>query len=296
MDNKFNKVRSYSSCDPKYLYDGGELEITEKMDGANFSFYREKEGDPLTFRSRRQLLDCGQAFGKQWRKATEYIMQKDMQKPFAPRLIYFGECMKKHTINYGETPAFIGFAVRLLDDEEGYLEDWYQYYEEHDIPTVPRIVTNQISRETLVELSQRKSAFGTEDAQCEGVVVKNYRTNCFGEPPVRASMDNTEKIVNRWCTPYRICKGIHRLIDEHGYEFSMRMMARLPKDVMYDILEEHVIEMSQKYQYLHFKDMQGYITKRCAEYMKAATSQALGPEDILDPDFNRRMEARFNSV
>jgi len=45
MDYKFPKVKRLSSSNRQKIFNGSMVEITEKVDGANFSFFRKNDNE-----------------------------------------------------------------------------------------------------------------------------------------------------------------------------------------------------------------------------------------------------------
>lgn len=278
MENKFEKVRPLNKTRSEELFNGF-IEITEKLDGANFSFIVD-ENDELIFRSRRQVL--AENAGN-FTKAVEYITKKNEQTPFEKGLIYFGECMTKHTIDYGATPEFVGFAVYSMEEEK-YLDYWMQYFDMYNIPRVDPMIVQTISPDALEELTNKPSTFGTTCCIREGIVLKNYETQCFskivrpkfkeenkkifGDPERKAKMEETDKIVATYCTPSRVQKGIFKLRDEDGCDVGMPMMEHLPILVTEDILEEEVLSIAKKFKDINFRHFRKGVAKECLKKLK----------------------------
>jgi len=306
MEWKFPKIPAVKAVAGRGLYEGTELEISEKLDGANFSFFVNESGG-LTFRSRNTVLPADA--GGSWSHAIKYLRGIHVENPFEVNYIYFGECMTKHTLNYGVTPAFIGYAVM---DFINYLPNWKPFFENRGIPVVP---TWSVSVDTPLmdlvnKLAHEPSSFGTTGVIREGVVVKNYdkqifakyvreefkeeNKKVFGESAMTPKMDETDKVLYRYCTTGRIHKMIQKIMDDGRYSsVEMRMMEHLPSLVADDILEENILEISYKYKGIDFKSMRKLTAHYCLQYLKAFLNWDY--DDELET-LHRRVGAQFSRV
>lgn len=276
MEHKFIKVQRVSNIP---IREDERYEVTEKVDGANFSFYVDCDGS-LVFRSRnRELLD-GLETGKGWTRCVEFLTDVHGKTPFLPDFIYFGECMTKHTIFYGETHAFIGFAVMDANSEE-YIGNWNDHYNERNIPHVPisYLMGNEIM-DYVKEHLDDKSEYGTTDATQEGLVFKCYKTQEFvkyvreqfkedNRDAFRGKLspeDDTGKIVLRFCTHGRIEKHVYAIRDEFDMVIGIEMMQHLPKIVCEDIINEEFKTIYNKYSVVDFKKFRKMVAKECVRY------------------------------
>lgn len=116
------------------------IEISEKVDGANFRF--EIVNNKLFFASRNQPLVEGQ-INKNFRRAVEYVTSKFESLPIEKRSefegkVFFCENMIKHTIGYNWdiTPPAIGYDV--FDVVNGkYVENAKEVFDRLGIEFVP---------------------------------------------------------------------------------------------------------------------------------------------------------------
>ena len=182
MKNKFVKIKRFGDRSNENVLNS-VVELTEKIDCSNFSFHL-KEG-VLKFRSHNKELGTKEEEGKNWKNwsgAIEYITEKHEANPFPAGCVFFGECMvKSHTIKYGDTMPFIGFAVYDTVGEI-YEEEWFKYYDERDIPTPKRTYLAGLSPTDLIETyGEIESQFGTITTMVEGFVVKNYELQEFAK-------------------------------------------------------------------------------------------------------------------
>lgn len=279
------------------------------VSNSNFSFIVEQDS-ALTFRSRNRVLGGGLENGGQWCKAISCITEAHAKAPFEQDFVYFGESMTKHTLNYGVTPPFIGYAV-YSRKEERFLADWEMSFTSRDIPVVPTwkipASTPHVEvMEMVNKISNETSAFGTTGTKREGVVVKNYNTQVFakyvreefkeenkkvfGDPQIMPKMDDTDKIVFNYCTPSRIHKHVMSLKDERGYEIGMPMMEHLPVLVEEDILTESIVDIAKRYKGVNFKMMRKHIAHYCVHYLKAMLNWEY--DDDIET-LHRRVTAQF---
>jgi hypothetical protein len=219
--------------------------------------------------------------------------------------------MTKHTLNYGVTAPFIGYAVMNF---ETFLPNWKTFFENRGIPVVPTwSVSVDTPHNELMELvnklAHEPSSFGTTGVIREGVVVKNYdnqifakyvreafkeeNRKVFGSSSMTPKMDDTDKIMFQYCTTSRIQKFIQKLKDEDGYEIEMRMMERLPSLVADDIMEENILEISKKYKGIDFKTMRKLTAHYCVQYLKAFLTWEY--ENDIET-LNRRLSAQFSKM
>jgi hypothetical protein len=277
MEDKFVKVQRVSSR--VRIRDLHTYEVTEKLDGANFSFYVD-ENNELVCRSRnRELVDETGNFTR----CVEYVKTIHVDIPFNSGYLYFGECMTKHTIHYGEAPTFVGFAVMDMETKE-YTYDWVYHYHSRGVPYVEPCEVAGVDMSTYIESNlNRKSAFGDTDTIQEGLVLKCYETqefikfvrDQFKEDNRKAfggklaPEDDTGKIVLRFCTHARIEKHVYKIRDEKGMQVGFEMMQHLPKDVCDDIICEEFMTIYGKYTTMNFKQFRKLIAKECVQYFKS---------------------------
>jgi hypothetical protein len=280
--DKFVKIRAHGDK-ANHGITSGECEITEKLDGANFSFEIGEDGE-LIFYSRNNQLGGGLENGKSWARATEYIRKVHEEFPFEKGYRYFGECMTKHKIDYGQTPPFIGFAVRN-EKYQTYAKNWQDFYEKRGVATVIPIFIKNPTHDKLIELAEEKTKFGNTGVQREGIVVKNYETQQFSKivndefrekmstkqkkprPDGLVPWDDTVDIAEMYCTPARIEKIIYKLRDE-GAEIEMKMMQYLFIAVFDDIIEEEFMSIARSFKGVNFGQLKSLIGAKCAKVLK----------------------------
>lgn len=194
-----------SDADVKKLL-GGNVTITEKMDGANVGIIRHK--DHFRLQKRGSLVDVSEHYQFNYFKAWAQLnYDKLMQIPQG--MILYGELMIcKHTVHYDMLPdQFLAFG--LCDRKTGEYSHWYDMEELCDnigLHTVPLIEMNTsgLHRDELFDLVPNPSAYGHE--QAEGILVWNYKRNIRGKLVLR-KFQNSMDMDGHWATK-KITKNI----------------------------------------------------------------------------------------
>jgi len=282
MDNKFVKIARLGR---ETIEAGSVYEASEKLDGANFSYYVNTDGE-LVCSSRNQELTG--RLGN-FSRCIEYVTAKHIEHPFEQGVLYFGECMTKHTIHYGETPYFVGFAVLEIDTGD-YIPDWEAYFSSHGMTTVETVCICGTSVEEYINNNlDSKSNYGDTGAIQEGIVLKCYDTQQFVKFVRDAFKEDNRKvfggslipscdtstIVSRFCTHGRIEKSVLSLRDESGIEVSIRMMVNVPTMVCDDIIAEEAMVIYKKYDEINFRRFRKLVAAECVRYFKSLDQQHL---------------------
>jgi len=276
---KYVKIKRLGDADNKGIFNS-EVEITEKLDGANMRTLLTK--DQRIFGSRN--LEFFEQQSKQFQKAIDYINlkldenQKELNKIINEygNLVLFGEAMLRHTIGYSfdKFPPFIGFDIYNITTERF-----------HDRETKVKIFT-RLGLDTVKLISSGVMAVTTEfevpksayyNGFSEGVVIKNYEDQIFAkivreefkEKAKEAcgfnkkySTNDTEKFVAIYCTNARIEKMIFKQIDEDK-KLEMQLMAIVPMLVYNDIWDEEYKDIRKSQLVLNLKAIRNLINKRC---------------------------------
>ena len=285
MENKYTKIKRLGESDNRDIMNGS-VEETEKVDGGNFSFLLNEDGE-LVFRSHNNVIPVSEYGTKKWKQfneCMEYIKGIHEGLPFDEWYIYFGECMTSHTLNYGIMPPFIGYAVYDIRNQT-YYGNWEYHFSSRDIPVPERIIhedSSILTDEYIESRMKLPSQFGTSGVIREGIVLKNYGNQQFAkivnkdfQEQNRAvfgdseqSHSDTWKIVEKYCTPARIDKSIFTIRDEQGMPIGMELMMRLPAMVDSDILDEEILRIRKKYKSINFKEYKKLIGPKCVEQLK----------------------------
>ena len=195
-------------------------------------------------------------------------------------LIFFGECMVKHTMSYDweKIPPFLGFDI--YDTKIGkYLsyELVEKIYEDLDLNIVPLIKICKVKdvgeiNDKLVPISEYSKD------QSEGICFKNYdkqlfskyvrekfkeeNKKVFGLTKKRATNDE-EYLTAVYGTNARIDKWIFKLVDD-GNKLDMTLMHKLPNAVYTDIWEENFKEIyNMKNKTINFGEFKKKVSLRC---------------------------------
>jgi len=303
----YHKIKRLGDEENKEIFTNPEDEIIiqEKIDGGNFRFAI--LNGKLIFGSRTQQLtnDEGEDtnLNKNFKRCVEFVREKLTNCPhaFDLNLIFFGECCVKHTISYDwdKIPPFLGFDIYDIK-EERYLDyrECYELYTSFGLPMVPLVGIKKAGEikdvtDKMVPISMY-SLESAKDRKAEGVVYKNYTKQIFakyvrdafkernaeafgGSPKYnKTGEDNNADFVFKYCTNARIEKNIFKLIDG-GEELHMKLMAKLPKVVYEDIIQEEWREiLTNKKWTINFQTLNKLITKRCLNVLvQIITNNAL---------------------
>ena len=225
---------------------------------------------------------------KNFVKCLNHVREKlkDKDLSYYTGLIFFGECMVKHTIDYDwkTIPPFLGFDICDTTRDYSFFQplEMENIYRELGLETVPLIKTvkaGEIKEVTDDEVPKSKYYGG----QAEGIVFKNPSKQIyakyvravfkeknreeFGGNKKHAKTDE-EYFTLLYCTNAIIEKNIWKLIDD-GEELQLQIMPKLVKKVYDDIWEENWKEISHtKNKTISFDKLRIDFTKRCFIVLK----------------------------
>lgn len=297
------KILSIKSVSPKnkQRYD---LEIEDNhnyfvkgilVHNSNFRFM--VKDFKIIFGSRTQQLTSDEGedtnVEKNFRRCIQHIRNKfEEVKDISPdlsHLIFFGENMVRHTINYNwETiPPFLGFDIYDLKKNK-YLDykDVKQIYSNLHLEMVPLIKICKVKEigeinDSIVPISEYAS-LSSQDRLAEGVVIKNYGKQLFAKfvrekfkEKNKEVFGGSKKFANTddeyfsavYCTNARIDKCIFKLIDD-GKTLGMEIMGDLLNMVYKDIWEENWQEISMSKKKIDLLNLKKIVSKRCLEVLK----------------------------
>ena len=289
---KYSKIKIVGHDDNEGIFDDPEdiIVIQEKVDGANFRFYITKEGC-LVFGSRTQQLtsDDGEDTNmqKNFLRCANFVRDtlKDIDLSAFHNIVFFGECMVKHTMSYDwdKVPPFLGFDTYNLElGEYCDYESCSEIYDMLRLPMVPLIKTCRVKDISKVDDSLVPKSVYCE-MKAEGIVFKNYKKQLmakyvrdefkehnhkvFGGGKKRAT-DDEEYLTAVYCTNPRIEKAILKLLDD-GNKLGMELMHKLPSKVYKDIWEENWEEIyNMKQKTVNFGSFKRKVSTRCLEVLK----------------------------
>lgn len=263
---KFPKIKYPSHRETDGLLDG-EVVVLEKLDGANFRFTWDDDGD-LKIGTRNVVYDdpWDENRPHAFEHSVEYI--EDVVDHVADvDLVFFGESMHLHSLDYegidwenphkgaphvpldSDTPNVVLFDVW---DNEG--EEWLDWDEVEEwsfvlgIPHAP-VVERGEPEDLALEVPEESEFGGPPEGivvrRTDGLVRAKKVTEDFKEQnaisfndPSKASGDAVE-FVAAYITEPRIEKTAHKLVDEGEYDsLQMPMMEDLPRRVIEDAFTE----------------------------------------------------------
>lgn len=275
--HKFPKIKYPNDPATNGLW-GNDVVVTEKLDGANFRFTWNSEGQ-IVFGSRNvkfteegeplPLDDVSSAF-RHSVEAVRAIVPPASELSFDPeRFTFFGESMQLHSLQYDgidytaaeSGPPFPNCAedsavlFDAWDHEAGSWVDWGVFRELVDELGLQRAREIAFGDREFLEDNNAleiptESMFGGHP---EGIVARRWdgavRAKRVSEDfkeknatafndPSKAEGDAAE-FVAMFVTPARVKKNAHKLVDEGEYDsLKMPMMEDLPEAVIRDIFEE----------------------------------------------------------
>ncbi len=244
----------------KYIKDifEEEVEVTEKVDGSQFSFGKHK--GVLCMRSKNQELSIEEEEGNMFSLAIKHI--KSVENRIPDGYTFNCEFLSKRrhsTLNYGRVPRnnLVLFSVM---DESLEFHDRKLFADSLDIESVPVLYFGKIEIEGLKDLITRESFLGGVDI--EGVVVKNYKRECviggriipltagkivtetFKEvhntqrSKEEKQKDRVHNFFMSHKTEARWVKAVQHLEEKGGVDHSAKDIGKLAKEVNLDIEEE----------------------------------------------------------
>ena len=262
MINAFPKIFTIGQ---KYIHNifEDEVEITEKVDGSQFSVAK-IEGE-LVFRSKGKVQEV-ECPDKLFREGIEYLQTVKDKMP--PKTQFYMEYMKKpkhNTLTYERIPKnhFALFGIKGISSEE-FISDYdtlCAWAEELGIETVPLLFKGKVEDfEQMKSLLDKESILGK--TKIEGFVVKNYNKVVMLGGHIVPIMcgkfvseefkevhgknwkrENTGKgkwdtFKEKYQTEARWLKAIFYLRDNGELEESPRDIGKIMKQVNLDIIEE----------------------------------------------------------
>ncbi len=296
---KYKKIRQLGDEENEDIFKDKEdiIYIQEKVDGGNFRFYINKEGEVI-FGSRTQVIDEGDKSQKNFARCLnhvrEMLKEKDLSK--YKGWIFYGECMIKHTIGYDweNTPPFLGFDISREDDKFIECDEMVKIYSTLGLDVVPLIKVVKASeiKEVTDEDVPKSKYYG---GQAEGIVFKNYEKQIYAKyvrdkfkEKNKEEFGQNKKHIETdedyfsavYCTNARIEKCVWKLIDEDN-KLHLSLMPLLIKAVYKDIWEENWNEIvNTKQKTINFEKLKKSFTRRCFAVLKnIITNNAINKEE-----------------
>ena len=290
---KYDKIHRLGKEENRDIFLTKQLFVQEKIDGGNFRFYFTEDGT-LIFGSRTQQLTSNEGeytnIPKNFGKVVEFVRTQVSNVPVEKLkefkdYVFFGEACIKHTLSYNwdEMPLFLGFDIYdnitekyiLPVDAEKIFNILGIQYIQADALTVDEFKKRYIEESYIPKCKYPPKT--NPEQLAEGIVVKNYdnqifakivreefkeeNKKIFGGTPKEAKTDD-EKLVNTYCTNYRIEKIILKALD-NGNELDMKIMGDIIRNTYQDIIEEEWREILNSNWTLNFKNCRKLIANRC---------------------------------
>jgi len=280
----------------RLFYD--EVEVTEKIDGSQFSFG--KVNRELFMRSKGAQLFEGNP-QKMFKKGMDYVLSIENILP--DNTVYYCEILdnpKHNVLVYNRVPRhnIILFGVLSNGKFVSKYEELKKYADDIDIETVPLLFSGKIeSPDELKKLLDIESILGSKEIEgktikLEGVVVKNYaQPFLLGGQPIPIMMGKYvseqfkevhrenwgseytargrwQTFVDSFKTEARWDKAIQHLKEKDELENSPRDIGKLLKEINIDVEAEEE-ENIKNYLYREFKgDILRAATKGFPEWYK----------------------------
>lgn len=258
---KYQSIKRYGARDTQYaLYEGADIVIQEKLDGANASFRLNTEGEVEAFSRNGQLDSENNLRGfYEW---TQTLCKDFLVEGYR----YFGEYTAKHKLDYGNNRnKFYLFDV-YDENKEEYLDFSVVRQEANliGLNLIPVFYEGKFQSVEHIQSFIGKSVLGEVG---EGVVVKNvlYRDQ-FGNQQFSkfvsdafAEAQNVKKhtirrdpltiFLEATLTEARVSKHIHKLVDEgkiredFAVEDMGEILRALGSTVYDDLIQEEQAEL-----------------------------------------------------
>ena len=286
---KYSKIKRLGSSEVENIFarDEETIVVEEKLDGSNFRFWL--EGGKLKFGSRR-VNGVG---SEQWEKIIQYLRENINRENLKKDVIYIGEAMRKHTINYNfdKIPKFIGYDV--LEKKTGKplnINESIELFHQINLEFVEILFEGKVKEWFKEDIQQYLETSAYYDGKPEGIVIKNYnRLNKYNRPLFakkvterftekksksdntnhKPSKKNTEYIIEKYVTKARVRKIINKLTLEEGEKLERSLMQKLIPHVSEDVLQEEILEIysDSKVKKIDFRIFSQLIPKKCIKVL-----------------------------
>jgi hypothetical protein len=252
---RFGKSRTQGT-----LEGNPQIVIQEKIDGANASFQR--EGDKILCFSRNNQLDEHNTLRGFYNWVQENIKPDDLEEG----LVYFGEWLVKHKLDYGENlNKFYLFDIYNNSEYESFEVVRYEA-KRLNLNLIPVFYEGEFQSLEHIQSFVGQSKLGEYG---EGVVVKNtsykdrfgnqlftkFVSDVFAEKAqvkkhtIKQPTDHLEEFVNSTVNKARVSKIIHKLVDEGTLEedYAIENMGVILRNtgtrVFDDVVKEELDEL-----------------------------------------------------
>ncbi len=277
-----------------------EVEITEKIDGSQFSFG--KVSGELYMRS-KGCIQYKDKHDKMFSLAVAYALSIESLIP--DNMVFYCEYLKteRHNIlKYNRVPKnnLVMFGASSINDS--FVSDWRDYAEKFYIEAVPVIYKGSInSSDEIIKLLDIESVLG--GCKIEGIVVKNYlKPFLLGGQPIPlmsgkfVSESFKENHKENWGKEYSTKgkwetflgsfktealwnKSIQRLKEESKLENSPRDIGLILKEINKDIEDEQKEDVKEFLWNEYKREIFANATRGLPEWYK---------QKIMDNSFNNQ--------
>jgi hypothetical protein len=277
----------------------GPVYVQEKVDGSQFSFGLDAEGNVVT-RSKGAEIFLETA-DKLFKGAVEYV--NSIKGRLIPGFTYRGEvlCKPKHnTLAYDRTPRHNVVIFDVNTSEETYLtyESMVQYADGLDLEVVPLLYTGMVeSAEQLKAFLETQSFLG--GTKIEGVVVKPVGYGLFGvdkkvlmakfvseqfkelhattwKQGNPGTKDIIERIIDKYATQARWQKAVIHLREKGLITDAPQDIPVIMKEVVSDTMLDSVLDIQQELLDYAWPHVQRGLTRGLPEWYK---------KELLDKQF-----------
>jgi ATP-dependent RNA circularization protein (DNA/RNA ligase family) len=283
------------------------LAIEEKVDGANFRFARfddDQEAPRIIFGSRERVLGPfrGNVWvnnSRQFKKVIDFLSSRLKVEDLNPSFVYFGEDLSHpHTVKYDSAPQFVGFDIMAIAPEGSVVERKggaaflstdakRKEFERLSLDFIePWSVLKNPQPEEL-EAFLKQTRYQTK--MPEGIVIKNYqRLNRWGRPLFAKIVNEDFKEVNKavwrgikrdrncemeiaeaFVTQPRVRKIALKMVEQgDAAALEMAMMPTLYANVVYNVLQEEIHTIADKWPSIDFGQLNREVAKQTARHLE----------------------------
>lgn len=243
----------------------GKVVIQEKIDGSQFRFGINEDGE-LVLGSRRRKI--GDKPDKMFNKGVEYVKSLNLKLQYKNTYFYaeYLNRPKHNTLKYERTPknnlVLLDVSVQGKWQDISQLGAWAEFLDIELIPILYFGLTKHWhgdKTDIIKKYLEKESFLGGETI--EGVVIKNYNETVelggkvfplfckYTSDKFKERNMGSGKVKDRWTiekytetfkTDARWIKAIHRLRDEGKLENSPKDIGMLIREIIADIKEEEL--------------------------------------------------------
>lgn len=270
-----------------------EVEITEKLDGSQFVFGRDENGD-FFCRSKGADIDHTDLDSVQKLFYPAVIQANDVAHHIPNDCVFYAETLanpRHNTLKYNEVPkgniALFGCSTYDAQEFVSYdkLCEWASIL---DVDVVPLLGKGHYTTNEILEFMNKPSVLGGVNA--EGVVIKSYgKFDSFGKlvgvqsakvvseafkevhkknPEFKSGKSNTIELFERYKTEARWNKAVQHLNEQGVLEHDPKDIGKLLKELNTDLIEECEDEIKDALWQIYRKEFLSTACRGFAEWYK----------------------------